>query len=77
MEHPPDPFSLEQIEAARNELGRRVRTTPTWRWTGREIEAAVGFGTEVHLKLELFQYAGTLTKQRYQANPSYRPSPAS
>ena len=52
------PPTLETIRWARAELGDRVRTTPTWRWRGRELEALVG-DTEVHLKLELFQYAGT------------------
>jgi len=36
-----------------------VLETPVWRWRGREIEAALGGRTEVILKLELFQYAGT------------------
>ena len=30
-----------------------------WRWRGREIDEAVGEETEVFLKLEIFQYAGT------------------
>jgi len=55
----PDAPTLDQIRDARERLGERVRETPVWRWRGREIEAAVGGGTEVWLKLELFQYAGT------------------
>ncbi len=51
--------TLADIRAARAELGERVRETPVWRWRGREIEDAAGAGTEVFLKLELFQYAGT------------------
>jgi threonine dehydratase len=55
----PPPPTLEQIREARASLGERVRRTPTWLWRGREIEDLLGTETEVHLKLELFQYAGT------------------
>ncbi len=51
--------TLDEIREARQLLGGRVLETPVWRWRGREIEEAVGAGTEVFLKLELFQYAGT------------------
>ncbi|HUO87147.1 MAG TPA: pyridoxal-phosphate dependent enzyme, partial [Thermoanaerobaculia bacterium] len=54
-----DPPTLAEIGAARERLGDRVRTTPVWRWRGREIAALVGDETEVHLKLELFQVTGT------------------
>jgi threonine dehydratase len=53
------PPTLEEIQQAREHLGERVRETPVWRWRGREIDEAVGAETEVFLKLELFQYAGT------------------
>ncbi len=53
------PPTLDDIEEARARLGERVLETPVWRWRGREIEAAASAGTEVYLKLELFQYAGT------------------
>ncbi len=49
----------QDIEAARRTLGNRVRETPVWTWRGREIEAILGAETEVVLKLELLQYAGT------------------
>ncbi len=55
----PVPPTLAAIRAARERLGSRVRTTPVWRWRGREIEGLLGSDTEVFLKLELFQYAGT------------------
>lgn len=58
MSELPSP-TLAEIRAARTELGQRVRETPAWLWRGREIEAALGAETEVWLKLELFQYAGT------------------
>ena len=50
--------TVDAIRQARRELGDRVRTTPTWRWHGHELGKLLG-DTEVHLKLELFQYAGT------------------
>ena len=52
-------LTLDAIRAARKRLGSRVRETPVWRWRGREIEGLLGNDTEVYLKLELFQYAGT------------------
>lgn len=59
---PPDqapPPTLDDIRSARERLGDRVRETPVWRWRGLEIDELVGPETEVWLKLELFQYAGT------------------
>jgi len=53
------PPTLDEIRAARERLGDRVRTTPVWRWAGREIAGLVGADTEVVLKLELFQVTGT------------------
>ena len=53
------PPSLRSIRAARERLGDLVRRTPVWPWRGREIERWAGAETEVVLKLELFQYAGT------------------
>ena len=50
---------LEEIRAARERLGERVRETPVWRWRGLEVDRVFGADTEVWLKLELFQYAGT------------------
>ena len=51
--------TLEEIRAAREALGERVRETPVWRWRGRRLGERVGDETEVWLKLELFQYTGT------------------
>lgn len=53
------PPTLEDIREARDALGDRVRETPVWRWAGREVDETFGAGTEVFLKLELFQYGGT------------------
>lgn len=51
--------TLDDVRAARERLGERVRTTPLWRWSGREIAALAGADTDVLLKLELFQVTGT------------------
>lgn len=48
-----------EIRRARLKLGDRVRRTPVWQWQGREISGLLGQRTEVFLKLELFQLAGT------------------
>src|SRR5262245_1173391 len=51
--------TLDEIEAARARLGERVRETPVWRWDSRTLEERLGPGTQVFLKLELFQHAGS------------------
>lgn len=51
--------TLAEIEAARARLGERIITTPVHRWQGVEIADAAGAGTEVILKLELWQHTGT------------------
>ncbi len=51
--------SLAEIDAARARLGDRVLTTPVHAWRGPEIAEAAGAGTEVILKLELWQHTGT------------------
>jgi threonine dehydratase len=51
--------TIDDIRAARERLGERVRETPTWHWRGDAIERAAGAGTQVFLKLELFQSTGT------------------
>jgi threonine dehydratase len=55
----PVPPTLAAIRAARERLGDRVIETPVVRWRGQAIEALLGPETEVLLKLELFQYAGS------------------
>lgn len=49
----------EEIHDARERLGPRIRRTPVWEWSGREIRTATGPDSRVYLKLELFQHAGT------------------
>jgi threonine dehydratase len=51
--------SLSEIETARARLGDLVRTTPVHVWQGPQIAEAVGAGTEIVLKLELWQHTGT------------------
>ena len=51
--------TIDEIARARARLGDLVIETPAHHWRGAEIEALTGPGTEVFLKLELFQYTGT------------------
>jgi threonine dehydratase len=51
--------TLEQIREAARRLSGSVQTTPVWRWRTGIIDTSFGDGTEVWLKLELFQTTGT------------------
>lgn len=51
--------TLAEIEAARARLGDLILTTPVHVWRGPQIADAAGAGTEVVLKLELWQHTGT------------------
>lgn len=51
--------TLAEIRAARERLGDLVRRTPVWRLRGHRLSGLLGEVTEVWLKLELFQYAGS------------------
>jgi threonine dehydratase len=53
------PLTLEEIGAAARALQDRILLTPIHQLTGPEVVAALGGGTEVFLKLELFQLTGT------------------
>ena len=53
------PPTLDEIRAARDRLGELVRRTPVWRMRGHRLAGLLGEATEVWLKLELFQYAGS------------------
>ena len=53
---PPTPMEIRQ---ARSRLGRLVVETPVWQWRSDEMEAIIGKGSEIFLKLELFQYGGS------------------
>jgi threonine dehydratase len=53
------PFSVAQIQTARERLNNFIVETPVWRWGNRDIVDKVGSETQVFLKLELFQQTGT------------------
>jgi len=53
------PITLADIEATRDAVAPWVIETPVVRWGGREMAARLGAGTEVWLKLELMQVAGS------------------
>jgi threonine dehydratase len=52
-------LTLVAIEAALKDIADKVVATPVHNWRGPTMRAAVGDGTEVVLKLELFQHTGT------------------
>lgn len=51
--------TIETIRATRAQLGARVITTPVREWLDRGLAGAVGPGTRVFLKEELFQRTGS------------------
>ena len=51
--------TLAEIRETRERLGALVRETPTWEWRGGRAERVFGKETQILLKLELFQYAGS------------------
>jgi len=59
MTHASSDPTIDDIRAARERLGERVRETPVWHWRGDAIGRAADAATQVFLKLELFQYTGT------------------
>jgi len=56
---PVTPPSLESIQLARRQLSTLVRETPAWQWSGQHLSKLVPKDTELWLKLELFQHAGS------------------
>ena len=52
-------FTLEAIRANAEALAPHIVRTPIHGWRGREIESRVAPGTDIILKLELFQRTGT------------------
>ena len=54
-----DPPSPEQVRAARDRLGDLVVRTPVLQPDSPRLADRLGAGTRVHLKLELFQHAGS------------------
>src|SRR5205807_9022921 len=53
------PPSRPAIAAAAERLGPHLRVTPIWEWHDELWQQDLGHGTEVVLKLELFQHAGS------------------
>jgi len=52
-------FTLDDIRATRQQVAPYVVETPVWPWTNRALVEATGEGTQVFLKLELFQHTGS------------------
>lgn len=52
-------LTLEAIRETAERIKPYINATPTYQWQGREIQHLMGAGTEVHLKMELFQHSGT------------------
>jgi threonine dehydratase len=52
-------FTLDDIRETRQQVDPYIVETPVWHWSDREISQAVGEGTQVFLKLELFQHTGS------------------
>jgi threonine dehydratase len=52
-------LTLDEIVAARRQLGSRVITTPVHEWEGSKLTELLGADTRVFLKLELLQRTGT------------------
>lgn len=53
------PFTIAELETAQQQLGDLVRETPTWLWRGEAKDRWAGKNTEVAIKLELLQFAGS------------------
>ncbi|MGA1729052.1 MAG: threonine ammonia-lyase [Steroidobacteraceae bacterium] len=66
MNHPGP--NLEAIREMAARLSPWTSRTPVHVWRGREIDALLGSGTEVTLKLELFQHSGTFKARGVMAN---------
>ncbi len=49
----------ERIKKSREKLGDLTRRTPVWQWKSDRKDEIFGERTQLHLKLELFQYGGS------------------
>jgi threonine dehydratase len=74
MSDPLDAISLANIRACRDDLGDAIVRTPVAQWNGEGCRALTDAGTEIWLKLELFQRTGTF-KARGALNSVRRLSP--
>jgi threonine dehydratase len=52
-------LSLSEIQETREKLGKHIDITPVQRWRSPVVEERLGAGTEIFMKLELFQRTGT------------------
>lgn len=68
------PPSLREIEHARSRIAPFIVPTPVFRWGGPIAEKLFGAGTEVWVKLELFQVTGSF-KVRGALNTALQLSP--
>jgi len=60
--------TLEQFRGTRKTIGDYIIETPNFQWASNSIEEKLGKGTEVFLKLELFQHSGTFKARGALAN---------
>lgn len=51
--------TINEIKAAREKLGDKVRRTPVWQWKSDVKDDIFGRDTELFLKLELLQFGGS------------------
>jgi threonine dehydratase len=51
--------SIAEVRATLDRIAPHIARTPIHQWRGQEVDARVAPGTEVILKLELFQHTGT------------------
>lgn len=54
-----DALSIDNIRRCREALGEAIVRTPVHRWRGERVRSLAAAGTELWLKLELFQATGT------------------
>jgi threonine dehydratase len=52
-------LTLDAIRRTSEKIRPHIKRTPIWHWRGGEITNLLGTGTEIHLKMELFQQTGT------------------
>jgi threonine dehydratase len=53
------PIELDEVRACRAAIDPWILRTPSHDWRGPELAARVGAGTDVAIKLELFQHTGS------------------
>lgn len=51
--------TIQEIMQAGDWLKGQVRRTPVWQWKDEVAEEKAGTGTDIYLKMELLQYAGS------------------